>query len=117
MGKGEKKKGGGNEDEPFQFTLAGFRFHHDGTHATTSEGRTVYLLLPLGDRAPHAGIDDAFWMDGGWTLGKREAVGDAGVGRTEDGERQSGERFWASSARTDTGRNGRGAKGGHYCAG
>ncbi len=61
-------------DEPFQFTL--ISFHNDGTHATTSEGRTVCLLLPFGDRAPHAGIDNTFWMDGSWALREREAVGD-----------------------------------------
>jgi hypothetical protein len=60
-------------DESYQFTLTGF--HHDGTHAT-SKGGTVCLPLPFGDRAPHTGIDNAFWMDGSWTLRKREAIGD-----------------------------------------
>ena len=104
-----------NGDEPFQFTLAGF--HHNGTHATTSEGgRTgIRLLLPLWDRAPHTGIDDTFWMDGRRALGKRETVGDARVGRTEGREGQSGKRMWAPSAHTDTtGRNGRGAEGGGH---
>ncbi len=30
-----------------------------------------------GDRAPHTDIDNAFWIDGSWTLRKRETVGDA----------------------------------------
>jgi hypothetical protein len=109
--------GGVTTNEPFQFALAGS--HHDGTHATL-EGRTVRLLFPFGDRAPHAGIDDTFWMDGRWTLRKRETVGDAGVGWTEGREGESGKRFWAPSTHADaTGRNGRNwrggnLKGGHY---
>jgi hypothetical protein len=68
-----QKSEGTNPSNLIPVTLTGF--HHDDNHAT-SEGRTVCLLLPLGDRAPHAGIDNAFWMDGSWTLRKREAVGD-----------------------------------------
>jgi hypothetical protein len=121
--KKKERKRKKKRDEPFQFTLTSF--HHDGTHATTSEGRrTIRLLLPLGDRAPHAGVDDAFWVDGSRTLREREAVGDARGGGTEGRERESGKRFWAPPARTDTGRNGRGGdgadgggKGGHYCEG
>ncbi len=50
-------------------------------------------------------------MDRRWALREREAIGDASVGRTEGGERESGKRFWAPSTCTDTGRDGWGGKG------
>ena len=69
-------------------------------------------MLPLfGDGTPHVGINHAFWMDRRWALREREAIGDASVGRTEGGERESGKRFWAPSTCTDTGRDGWGGKG------
>lgn len=93
---GKRKRGG---SEPFELAIADHYFDDDGADATCKGASR--LLFPFEDRTPDADVEHALWKDRAWTQGEREAVRDAGVGRTENGQRQRGERFGALFVRTD----------------
>jgi hypothetical protein len=97
--------------EHFHFTTI-VGLHDDGADAVF-EGAAARLFLPVEDRAPDTGIDDAIWMHCTRTWREGEAVRDASVWSTKGGEGQGGERLGTLSTRTDAGRDGWVGKVGH----